>query len=306
VPVFIFGYYLYPTNARHDQRYFENASFSARKNTNNDLPNTVVFSYNIDNVKGDSFFIQQSWDKNRRVRIYKNKYTITDIYYEPGYHLAKLIADDSVIKATEVSIPTNGWFFYVNENRTKYNTGYINTEKFTNNGSLALTTSDILNNKIDPDENNIYVYSYFPGKFKINGDNFSLATRVRMKEIRNNLCPYITIEVFCQRYLMMMKNTLKGCASESFLQFSEKTINGKETDLAAVSYDVTKWTDIELTVKNKHAVMKINGKESFSTDYENSTNLITGLVFLSNGLCEVDHVKLIGLDGTVMYSNQFE
>ncbi|MEI9809516.1 MAG: hypothetical protein WDO16_17520 [Bacteroidota bacterium] len=40
----------------------------------------------------DSFFIQQSWDKNRRVKIDKHSHTLTDIYYEPGYHIAKLIA----------------------------------------------------------------------------------------------------------------------------------------------------------------------------------------------------------------------
>jgi hypothetical protein len=75
----------------------DKATFSFKKNTSNDIPNSVVFSYNVDSVQADSFFIQQSWDANRRVRIYKNKYTLTDIYYEPGYHIAKLIANDSVI-----------------------------------------------------------------------------------------------------------------------------------------------------------------------------------------------------------------
>ncbi|MBA4054821.1 MAG: hypothetical protein C0490_08930, partial [Marivirga sp.] len=84
----------------------DKAAFTARKNTRNDIPNTVVFNYNVDDVNADSFFIQQSWDPNRRVRIFKNKYILTDIYYEPGYHLAKLIANDSVIKVAEINIPT--------------------------------------------------------------------------------------------------------------------------------------------------------------------------------------------------------
>src|SRR5690606_25205311 len=88
------------------------ATFAARKTTDHDLPNTVVFSYNVDDVKADSFFIQQSWDTGRRVRIYPGQYTLTDIYYEPGYHLAKLMANDSVIRTVDVSIPTDRWFFY--------------------------------------------------------------------------------------------------------------------------------------------------------------------------------------------------
>jgi hypothetical protein len=52
--------------------HFEKASFSVHKTTRNDLPNTVVFNYNVEEVVADSFFIQQSWDKRRRVRIDRN------------------------------------------------------------------------------------------------------------------------------------------------------------------------------------------------------------------------------------------
>src|SRR5579863_8554071 len=41
-------------------------SFTVRKTTLNSIPNTVVFTYDIDRLRGDSFFIQQSWDRNRR------------------------------------------------------------------------------------------------------------------------------------------------------------------------------------------------------------------------------------------------
>lgn len=86
--------------------------FSFKKTTSNDVPNTVVFTYDVSKVQGDSFFIQQSWDRDRRVKIEKDKHTLTDIYYEPGYHNARLIVNDKVVKTIDVSIPTNGWFFF--------------------------------------------------------------------------------------------------------------------------------------------------------------------------------------------------
>jgi len=304
VPVFIAGYYIYPKKSPF--KNLDKATFSVHKNTNNDLPNTVVFNYNIDEVVADSFFIQQSWDKNRRVRIYKNSHTITDIYYEPGYHVAKLIANDSIIKTVDISIPTDKWFFYTNEYKVNYNTEYIKTDNFIKNGSLALTPDEIRNNKIETDKEKIYLYSFFPGKLEVNSDNYALKTKIRMKEIRNNFCPYITLEVYCQKCFMMIKSTPKGCASESLILFGEKEIGGKENDLASIAYDVTQWTDVEVIVKNKHVVIKINGKECFSTNYVNSCNLITGLAFISNGLCEVDQVELAGLDGKVLYKNDFE
>jgi hypothetical protein len=40
-----------------------------------------------------------------------------------------------------------------------------------------------------------------------------------------------------------------------------------------------------------------------SADYKTSAGLITGLGFISNGLCEVEFVELKGLDGKTIYQN---
>jgi hypothetical protein len=114
------------------------AEFGARKTTSHDLPNSVVFNYNIDQLEGDSFFIQQSWDWNRRVRIYKNNYTLTDIYYEPGYHKAKLIVNNQVIKTVDVSIPTNGWFFYAIRKVKGSLPVYIKKDRIATNGIMGV------------------------------------------------------------------------------------------------------------------------------------------------------------------------
>ncbi|RPD39571.1 hypothetical protein EG028_18105 [Chitinophaga barathri] len=283
----------------------EKASFSFRKNTANDIPNSVVFNYNIDEVQADSFFIQQSWDENRRIKIYKNSYTVTDIYYEPGYHIAKLIANDSAIKTLDVSIPTDRWFFYAIDNIAHYTTQYIKADAFNNNGSLGLSIQQLQENNIEAGKDKRYHYVYFPGHMDIHADNFQYKTRVRMQQVRNSLCPYIEIELYCQRGFMNMRCTTKGCAHEAFIIFGEQLKKGSDNDLSPITFDVSQWTDIEITVKNKVAVVKINDKEVFSTRYATDTKYLSGLGFISNGLCEVDRVELYGLDGKVMYKNEF-
>ena len=280
--------------------------FTAQKNTDNKIPNTVVFNYNIDNLNADSFFIQQSWDDARRVRIHKNHYTLTDIYYEPGYHIAKLIANDSIIKTIEVSIPTDKWFLYANESKYKYATEYIKVENPISKGTLGISKEILLQNNIDISKNMFYIYAYFPGKQEVSGDNFILKTRVRMKEVKNNLCPFLTLEIFCQRNYMIIKSTEKGCASVARVQFGNKVLDGKENDLGNISFDVREWNDVELLVKNKNVTVKINDKVAYETSYENTTKNIAGLAFISNGLCEVDRVDLTGNDGVVVYRNEFE
>ncbi len=192
------------TRNRDRRINFDNVTFSATKTTNNDMPNTVVFNYNVDDVDADSFFIQQSWDDNRRVRVYKNQYTLTDIYYEPGFHLAKLIANDSMIREIEVSIPTDRWMFYANEQKILYKTEYINGVELSK-GTLTLSEEDLARNDIDTKEDKFYIYSYFPTKMDASADNFDLKARVRMKDVKNSLCPFIELEVFCQRGYHIIK-----------------------------------------------------------------------------------------------------
>jgi len=126
-----------------------------------------------------------------------------------------------------------------------------------------------------------------------------------MQEVRNSMCPYIEIELYCQRYFMNMRSTTKGCAHEAFIVFGEQIKKGNDTDLLPITFDVSKWTDIEITVKNKVAVVKINDKEAFSTQYTADTKYLAGLGYISNGLCEVDRVELYGLDGKLMYKDEF-
>lgn len=282
----------------------EKAKFSCQRSTLNDMPNTVIFNYDIDQVHADSFFIQQSWDRNRRKRIYKNKHTITDIYYEPGYHIAKLIANDSIIKTIDVHIPTDRWFLYAIDNIVNYIPQYIKTDKYVNNGVLGLSTQQVKENGIDITKDKLYHYTYFPSEMTVKSNNFRLKTRIRMNEVRNNLCPTLTVELFCQGYFIVMKTTNKGCANKVNLILGQE-IKGNETDLTALTFDVNQWTDVEIASINNIVSIYINNQKVFSAPSFDRIKYISGLAFISNGLCEVDNVDLTGLDGKIVYKNQF-
>ncbi len=191
----IFGFFLFKSRAAGISNARKSYIFLP-KSTRNDILNTVIFNYDIDRYTAHSFFIQQSWDKNRRKRIYRNKHTITDIYYEPGYHIARLIANDSIIKTIDVHIPTDRWFFYAIDNVANYMPEYIKTDKYSNNGVLGLSVQQVKENNIDVTKDKLYHYTWFPGTMTVKSNNFRLKTRIRMNEVRNSWCPYITIELF--------------------------------------------------------------------------------------------------------------
>jgi len=285
---------------------FEKAKFTINKTTLNDLPNTVVFKYNIDDVIADSFFIQQSWDRNRRVKIEKNHYTLTDIYYEPGYHLAKLIANEQVIKTIDVSIPTDRWFFYAKEKKPGSLPQYIVPLHPFKEGCLKLDKDEVISSGVDIQKDHTYIQVYFPSVFKSSSDNFVLKAKARVNDLNNNVCPYLMCEVFCQRNFTFFISNPKGCASEQNAQFGENYLGGKTHDLSALGSNVKEWQDIEFTIKNKKVSIKINNVEVFTSGYNQSSGMITGLGFISNGLPEVAFVSLQTLDGKNIYSSDFD
>jgi hypothetical protein len=127
-----------------------------------------------------------------------------------------------------------------------------------------------------------------------------------VEEVRDNLCPFVVPEVFCQHGAMYFKTTPTGCASESLLQFGEHFLHGKTSDLSAIGADVTEWIDIELINKDKRVTLYYNGSEVFSHTYKNTAGKITGLGFVSNGICKVDFVELKGANGEVAYEDDFD
>lgn len=282
------------------------AQFSIKRVTANDIPNTVVFSYNVDDIEADSFFIQQSWDKKRRVRVYKKQHTLTDIYYEPGYHTAKLIANDVVIKTLGVGIPTKDWFFYAKRRFPYGIPNYIHPKPLFQNGELGLQTSDLIQADLNVEAENNYVYTYFPSRWPVHSDNYVFKTRVRVEELKKNPCPYLMLEVFCQQNFMYFITTPKGCTSEAKLQFGDLILDGKTTDLSALGASVTDWMEVKIEVRNRHVVIYYGDKQVYTCTYSKSAGRITGIGFISNGLCKIDQVELKGLNGELFYQNDFE
>ncbi len=277
------------------------ASFSIKMTNPNTVPNTVVFSYNIDRLSGDSFFIQQSWDKNKRIRVSKKDHTLTDIYYEPGYHTAKLYENEQVIKTIGVSIPTDKWFLYSKVSFVEGLPSYIWTDRPIQNGILGIDKKTLVDNNIDPDKPQVYIYTYFPSTIEADADNFDFTARVRMRDVRNTACPWFMPEVYCQNGFMYCPLTMPGCTGGVNAEFGDQAIEGKDKDLSALSVNVYKWHHVELQVRNKHAIFSIDGTQVLSTTYNTSAGLITGLGFSGSGLCDADSIHLADLKGKVVY-----
>jgi hypothetical protein len=277
--------------------------FSARKAVALGVPNSVVFHYNIDHVAADSFFIQQSWDPSRRVSIRKKTYTQTDIYYEPGYHRAKLIADGRIMKEIPVSIPADGWMAYSRPPAGKL-PQYIESP-ITGDGRLGVNPADLPASSIDPQADQYYFFSFFPPAPAGNGDGFTLKARLRLRTPKPEPCPKMMVCVYCENGMYYFKNTIPGCISEIDALLGDAYLSGKKHDLSGLGVDVTNWYEVEMRVHGKRVTLRVDGKPVLEAPYTKPAGPIKGLSFVSTGLSEADEVMLLDAAGKTIYREDF-
>jgi hypothetical protein len=270
----------------------DQANFTVQRTTSNDIPNTVVFNYDIDQVVADSFFIQQSWDKNRRVRISRNTHTLTDIYYEPGYHIAKLYANDSIIRTIEISIPSDRWFCYAYDLKPGSPQVEIKAAGYIHDGHLGFDAGDLIRNQIRTGAEPIYFQTYFPSEIKISSDSFIYHAKVRMQEVKPLQCPFIVCEIFGQKGSIYFMSDTKGCAHHAAVHLGTKHIPGTKADLSALCGDPFQWSEYDIRVNHENLMIYRNGVKVFSSNEKIDMGFITGIGFLSNGIAETDEVSL--------------
>src|SRR5678815_5453301 len=153
-------------------------TFTGSKTVSQGVPSTIVFNYDVSNVVADSFFFQQSWNEMEKVKIDPKEHYYSNIYYYPGFHRAKLIANDSVIKRFRVHITTNGWLPLVRYSAVDNLPIYIKKENPVISGALRVDRNDLKSSNVNMDKD--FILSYFNVREFENthSDNFSFDTKL--------------------------------------------------------------------------------------------------------------------------------
>ena len=261
--------------------------FTADKTVSSGVPNTVVFKYDLQNVVADSFFIQQSWNELEKKPIDQNGQYYNSIYYYPGFHRAKLIADDSIIERKFVHITTDGWFPVVRYQFNDATPVYIN-RSFGQEEPLNISADDLVSNEVDIDKN--FQLTYFNVKdFEgISSDNFHFNTRLKADSVKNFVCPIIEVMVMAEQHIYYLQLISKGCERNINLKIGEVRQNGQNNDLSAFGCNVYEWQEIELKVENKHASILLNGQQVREVDFKEDFGEVVGMAITFSGLGSID------------------
>lgn len=257
-----------------------------------DLPNSVVFTYSIGGFAADSVFIQQSWDPARRQRVPATGGQHTSIYYTPGYFLAKLIANDSVLKEDIVFIKTKGWKGIIDGKPPVY----LSDAEMHQPGGLGVDRGVLRDKTGSPVFTDRWVtFSNVRVFDSLRSDDFVLDVSLRnTATVEECLCRRVKVTILMRGGAIIIPLAARGCISDIGLLTSERWLAGETNDLSAFGFDFTSFERIRCEAAGGHFRIFVNEVLVLDELQQRPPVDIVGLRVAFEGTGEIQYVKLSG------------
>ncbi len=279
--------------------------FTAQKTVITGTPATVIFNYSLSRVSADSFFIQQSWNPLHRVLIDPERNIYSSIYYESGYHRARLIANDSILAMQPVHILSDGW-----EPRLYYNYRdrepiHFKKERFIGDGHLHLSR-ELLTKK------NVDLSRAFETRitnsrvFDLDSENFDLVSRMKVDSLTGSACPFMQVNIVTEKHIFWLNLRYRGCERDVSYKVGEVIRTGKNNDLSLLGVDVYQWQEVGFRVENKQAEITLNGQRLYTETFREDFGNIMALTYIFSGTGSIDHVRLAGKNSKIVFEDNFD
>lgn len=279
-------------------------TFTGNKTVSQGVPNTIIFNYDVSNIKADSFFFQQSWNELEKVKIDPGKHFYSNIYYFPGYHKAKLIANDTIVRRFPVHITTESWMPLIRYAYTDNMPVYLQKKDF--KGNLHVTLADL--EAANVDVNRDYLLSYYNVREfeNTNSSNFTLETQIACDSNNSVPCPAFELVVICEVHIFYIRIMGKGCERNAGVKMGEVIQDGIDHDLSAFGTDLYRTQDIKIRIINKQAEIFLGGNLVHTVNFKNDFGKVMGITYTFLGTGSVDYVKLTNGDDKVVLEEDFD
>jgi hypothetical protein len=283
--------------------------FTADKAVTSGVPNSVMFHYDLTGVRADSFFIQQSWNPRDKVRIDPAKNYYSTIYYTPGFHFARIMANDSILKFVKVHIKSDGWLPLVKYDLREKRHFYLDARASQSDGLLQVNKTILEKANVDTGDDFFLRYYNVRDFEGITSNNFDLETRIRCDRLKvasaSIPCPQMELMLITEENVFFIPITAKGCISELELLIGDVYKVGKDHDLSALGTDPYEWQTLRIRNEDKHTTIFLNGAAAHEVEYTKDFGDIKGMIFTFTGPGAVDYVKIQDLKGKMIFEDGF-
>jgi hypothetical protein len=290
-----------PSKQINLSKKIEGVTFTSRPLTN-DLPNTVVFDFDLNNIKSDSLFIQQYWDPTKTIQISHDQKQATGMYYYPGYFRAKLLIEGKIVLEHDLFIQTGDWVGTIDYEPVPK---YLEGEEILDYNGLKF--KEHLLSEIIHSESHLYSTYHLVEDFGYeSGDDFILKTTFRNSYNEKwAVCQFTRVFLLGSKGAIIIPFVIPGCVSEIGVMLNDKYISGKENDLSAFGVEHSEYRNFEIKVFEKNIDINVDGKSIFKDQYSESMGKLVGVRYKFLGAGEVKDLQISDSDGRVYLEELF-
>lgn len=281
--------------------------FDYYQKNNSEVPNIIVFEYDVRNIIADSFYIVESSNDYKRKKLNVKNGQLTSSYFHPGSYEAFLLADDSVVGKLAIEIMSNSWIAMIKYHNKPQNVPYyFYEERIIENGVIGVERKEILHNHINI-TNDIYLTisnTLDLGSAPVK--DFIYKTRVKLDSLETHLsCPKIFVELLFENDICYIPLVHYGGQSDLQLKFGNTYLTSNDSNLSGFGCNIYDWQDLEIESNHNQIDVFINDQQVASFIDSTDMGAFKGFSFTFDGIGTVDFVYLSKLDNDTIYHNDF-
>ncbi|WP_339792926.1 hypothetical protein [uncultured Imperialibacter sp.] len=268
------------------------------KKTSDDLPNSVIFHYDVAQYESDNVYIQQNWDPERREKVDEKGNYHTSIYYYPGYFGARLIVDGEVKAIDNVFIKSLGWKAMVDKSPVPV---YLHPDEIKGKGWMGISSKVFREKSGATVFNETWATFHNVREFEgMNGTDFVFEASLRNASIvEESVCRNVIVYLLATESAVIIPLSDKGCVSNLGLLTGNRWIDGKTEDLSAFGCDFSQWQTLNVSRTGDKFEVLLNGTSVLTENQSGSIGDIIGIRFAFEGAGQVTEVRLGNANGTV-------
>ena len=271
--------------------------FAAESPVTVGVPATVRFYYDFRNVRADSFYVQPNESQSIKLPLTPDQHQFATTYFEPGFHWARLVADDSIVNFASVQVLTDGWLPMV-WLEAKETPEYLPAEAVIADGEMRVEPAQ-WTGLIAAGETVIKCYNVreFQG---LTSDNFVLETRVKAGV--DETCAPLELGLITEEATLFTPVFGNSCPATTFDWGKESKVRYTGT---SPGFTTASWQTLRIVTKNRTAQVFVEGQLVAEIEMKQSYGKVVGLVYQFKGPAAIDFVKVTDVAGATVFHDAF-
>ncbi len=271
------------------------------------IPATIQVEYDLGKYRPDSLWLELYWSTDERMLLHPDQNHNSAIYYYPGVHSCKLIADNQIIGTERVWVKTSGWTAMIRHTGLQPVPLYIKNDRLAHDGVLQVTEPMVNVRNLEPNSRILTSYYYVNDLGPIYANDYTISGRILNPptSLGNQPCRFCTVYILGEEGRHYFTIGELGCSALFPMSFSGSEQMTSYPNLTDFEYVIDDWINFKSTVSSNNVTIYIRNSKIYTSDQVRDIGKVKGIHFVFSGLGSIDWVKLTNSTGTVAMDEHF-